>query len=101
MTAHPDNEPRDADGWLELERDGLRLAVRDFGGDGPAVLLLYGLAGHAGEWDETASQLTPRHRVLAIEARGHGRSERRPAEAVGLDLWGAWRSALLDFLVTV
>lgn len=64
--------------WLELERDGVRLACQDFGGDGPAVLLLHGLAGHAGEWEETASWLTSRHRVLALEARGHGRSERRP-----------------------
>lgn len=66
--------------WLELERDGVRLACRDFGGEGPAVLLLHGLAGHAGEWEETASSLTPRHRVLALDVRGHGRSERRPAD---------------------
>jgi pimeloyl-ACP methyl ester carboxylesterase len=65
-------------GWLELERDGVRLAVRDYGGEGSAVLLLHGLAGHAGEWEQTASWLTPRHRVLALEGRGHGRSERRP-----------------------
>ena len=67
-------------GWQELERDGVRLAVRDHGGEGPPVLLLHGLAGHAGEWDETAAWLTPRHRVLALEARGHGRSERRPGD---------------------
>jgi pimeloyl-ACP methyl ester carboxylesterase len=64
--------------WVELGRDGVRLACRDFGGGGPAVLLLHGLAGHAGEWEQTASWLTPRHRVFALEARGHGRSERRP-----------------------
>ncbi len=65
-------------GWLELERDGVRLSCRDFGGDGPAVLLLHGLAGHAGEWEQTAAWLASRHRVLALDARGHGRSERRP-----------------------
>jgi pimeloyl-ACP methyl ester carboxylesterase len=54
------------------------LACLDFGGDGPAVLLLHGLAGHAAEWSATAAGLTARHRVLALDARGHGRSERHP-----------------------
>jgi pimeloyl-ACP methyl ester carboxylesterase len=66
--------------WRELWRDDTRLACRDFGGDGPPVLLLHGLAGHAEEWAQTASWLTARCRVVALDARGHGRSERRPAE---------------------
>ena len=41
-----------------FERDGVRLAGIDFGGDGPSVLLLHGLAGHVGEWGETAGWLT-------------------------------------------
>jgi pimeloyl-ACP methyl ester carboxylesterase len=41
----------------------------DTGGDGPAVLLLHGLAGHAGEWAETAAAL-PEYRVVAFDARG-------------------------------
>jgi pimeloyl-ACP methyl ester carboxylesterase len=66
--------------WLGLERDGTRLACLDYGGDGPPVLLLHGLAGHAGEWTDTAAWLTRTHRVLALEQRGHGRSERRPTD---------------------
>lgn len=66
--------------WLALERDGVRLACLDFGGQGPPALLLHGLAGHAGEWSETASWLTRSHHVLALDQRGHGRSERKPAE---------------------
>lgn len=41
-------------------------------------MLVHGLAGHAGEWDGTAAWLTAMHRVVAPDARGHGRSERRP-----------------------
>lgn len=67
-------------GRLQLDRDGTRLAVRDFGGDGRPVLLLHGLAGYAEEWSGTAHALAPRHRVLALDARGQGRSERRPAD---------------------
>lgn len=64
--------------WSYIQRDGTRLALTDFGGSGPPVLLLHGLAGHAEEWSETASWLTGDHRVFALDLRGHGRSERRP-----------------------
>lgn len=63
-----------------LERAGVRLHGIDFGGDGPGVLLVHGLAGHAGEWAETASWLVERCRVVALDARGHGRSERFPED---------------------
>lgn len=43
-------------------------------------MLLHGLAGYAREWDETASWLSASCRVVAPEQRGHGRSERRPAD---------------------
>lgn len=64
--------------WHEFERDGTRLACRDYGGTGEPVLLLHGLAGHATEWEETASWLAKDHHVFAPDLRGHGRSERRP-----------------------
>jgi pimeloyl-ACP methyl ester carboxylesterase len=66
--------------WHRLERDGARLACADYGSEGPSVLLLHGLAGHAREWDSTAAWLSGAHRVLAPDARGHGRSERRPQD---------------------
>ena len=66
--------------WRWLERGGTALACLDYGGCGPAAILLHGLAGHAGEWRETAKWLTETCRVVAIDARGHGRSERMPAD---------------------
>ena len=44
------------------------------------MLLLHGLAGHAGEWDRSAKLLIDHHRVFALDQRGHGDSERRPDE---------------------
>ncbi len=44
------------------------------------MLLLHGLAGHAGEWSETATWLAENHRVLALDERGHGRSTRVPKD---------------------
>ena len=63
---------------FSLDRDGVELAGLDFGGRGTPVLLLHGLAGYAGEWRMTADWLAGQRRVVALDGRGHGRSERRP-----------------------
>src|SRR5579863_449772 len=63
-----------------LERETVRLACLDFGGRGPSVLLLHGLAGHAGEWAESARWMTARNHVVAFDARGHGQSQRVPVD---------------------
>jgi pimeloyl-ACP methyl ester carboxylesterase len=63
---------------LEIQGRDVRLSGLDFGGRGPGALLLHGLAGTASEWSDTASWLTESHRVMALDQRGHGRSERRP-----------------------
>ena len=66
--------------WTPVTGRDVRLEALDFGGDGPGALLLHGLAGTAAEWEETASWLSGTHRVVALDQRGHGRSERRPAD---------------------
>lgn len=64
--------------WVECQREGTRLACRDFGGHGASVLFLHGLAGHSGEWAQTAARLGNQFRALAMDQRGHGRSEQHP-----------------------
>ena len=64
----------------EVEQDGVSLSVLDFGGRGPVVLLLHGLAGYAGEWADTAGWLTADHHVVALDARGQGASTRSPGD---------------------
>lgn len=66
--------------WLPVRGRGIRLEALDYGGTGPGALLLHGLAGTAREWEETASWLRSTHRVVALDQRGHGRSERRPTD---------------------
>src|SRR5207249_11521180 len=57
------------------------VAAYDYGGRGTEVVsLLHRLAGHAREWDDTAAWLTASKRVIALDQRGHGRSERQPAD---------------------
>jgi pimeloyl-ACP methyl ester carboxylesterase len=54
---------------------GLRLRYRDWGGEGRPLLALHGAAAHAHWWDPVAPYLARRLRVLALDWRGHGRSE--------------------------
>jgi pimeloyl-ACP methyl ester carboxylesterase len=63
---------------LRLEHGDVSLCALDFGGRGPPVVLLHGLAGYGGEWADTASWLRERHRVTALDQRGHGGSTRAP-----------------------
>ena len=56
--------------------------VRYFaGGEGEPVVLVHGLSGSAANWVELLPELAERHRVLAVDLPGHGRSERPPRGA--------------------
>jgi pimeloyl-ACP methyl ester carboxylesterase len=66
--------------WHVDVRVAARLCCLERRGPGPAVVLVHGLAGYAEEWAGTASWLSEHFRVAAVEQRGHGRSERSPAD---------------------
>jgi pimeloyl-ACP methyl ester carboxylesterase len=56
--------------------DGVRLHARDWGGDGPPVVLLHGLASNCRIWDGVAPLLAAAgFRTVAIDQRGHGESD--------------------------
>jgi pimeloyl-ACP methyl ester carboxylesterase len=57
--------------------DGRRLHFLEWGStDAPAVLILHGFTGHAWQSDHPAQVLADRFRVLALDQRGHGDSDR-------------------------
>ncbi|MEV0980651.1 alpha/beta hydrolase [Streptomyces sp. NPDC049915] len=64
--------------------DGTDIAYDDQGPadtPGPPIVLLHGLAGHMGEWDDLIPLLlSDGHRVIRYDARGHGASTRTPAD---------------------
>jgi pimeloyl-ACP methyl ester carboxylesterase len=62
--------------WVRAS-DGLELAVTEFGGSGPPILLLHGLMGRASTWWAAAGWLARHGRVVGLDARGHGRSGAR------------------------
>lgn len=59
--------------------DGTTISYSVFDGEGPAVVILHGLAGSSREFVPTARALAPR-KVILIDQRGHGNSTRLPAD---------------------
>ena len=76
---------------------GVRLAVRDSGGDGAPAVLLHGLGAPQRSWDRVAPLLAPHLRVVTYDQRGHGASA--AASDYSLDAFLADLQAVLDTLV--
>jgi pimeloyl-ACP methyl ester carboxylesterase len=78
----PSRLPRD-DGWTDSAKHkagfvtvqkGVRIHYLDFGGSGPALLLLPGIGNTAHAYDDFAPAMTDRYHVYAITRRGFGES---------------------------
>jgi pimeloyl-ACP methyl ester carboxylesterase len=95
--------PRPAAGWAEI--NGLDVRYLDWGGDGPPVMALHGLASSGHWYDLVAPHLRERHRVIVPDQRGHGQTTQAKggydgatlaADIVGLmDYLGVGRAAVL------
>ncbi len=69
-----------------IELRGLRFAYRDWASRNPNaqdLVLLHGYTGHARSWDHFARAMSARHRVLALDQRGHGQTQWAPRNAYG------------------
>ncbi|MEE3014070.1 MAG: alpha/beta hydrolase [Chloroflexota bacterium] len=79
--------PRDE--WVTI--DGLKFYYRDWGGPGQLVLLLHGLASTCHIWDMVAPILAQNHRVVALDQRGHGETDK---PSYGFDFASVTQDAL-------
>ena len=70
----------------------LPIAVRDFGGELAPLVLLHGAGANLASMTTLARALRPRHRVITVDLRGHGRS--------GDGSW-TWDAALGDLAAVV
>lgn len=78
---------------------GLTLFARDYGGDGPPLLLMHGLTRNSADFEPLAAVLAPRWRLVVPDQRGRGLSDSDPAPAnYRPDVYVADMFALLDAL---
>jgi pimeloyl-ACP methyl ester carboxylesterase len=83
---------------MRIDNDGIGLHVAADGPeDGPAVLLLHGISGSTATYDFLVPEL-PRHRLLRLDFRGHGQSDRAPGRYV-LEGFASDAEAVLDQVV--
>ena len=66
--------PAPQDKWVAQNQ--LRLHYRDWGGSGQPVVLVHGLASTCHIWDLVAPILSKKFRVVALDQRGHGESDK-------------------------
>jgi len=76
-----------------VDLDSVRLHYLDWGGEGPAVLFLHPTGFHAHIWEPFARRLSPRYRCIALDARGHGDSDKP-----GSYYWSDFAGDLQSFL---
>ncbi|MBT99610.1 MAG: hypothetical protein CL902_13445, partial [Dehalococcoidia bacterium] len=77
------------DDWVTV--DGMSFHYRDWGGNGPPIMLFHGLASTCHIWDMVAPILAQDHAVIAVDQRGHGQTD-KPDE--GYDIESVTKDAL-------
>jgi len=75
----------------------VRLHVRDFGGEGPPLIMLHSAGLGAWMWQPVAAALRPRYHVYAPELRGHGDSA-KPEGGYDFPSFAADLEAVLEAL---
>lgn len=63
-------------GLMSKTKDGIRIAFDDFGSGEPALLCMPGWASDRFQFDPIARALSANRRVLVLDWRGHGESDR-------------------------
>ena len=77
---------------------GVRLFYTDDGGGDPPLLLVHGWTCDSCDWSAQIDELAERHRVIAVDLRGHGRSS--AGDGYELSTLAADLAALLELLET-
>ena len=98
-TAQRIKAPRDVSPHKEgqVNTRSATLHYLDWGGRGPALVLIAGLGDNAHIYDDIAPQLTSRYHVIAITRRGYGQSS-RPVSGYEVDSLVSDDIAVLDHL---
>lgn len=79
-----------------FDHDGCSLHYEEYGRGAP-VLLVHGLGSSCQDWEYQIPALAAQYRVIAVDVRGHGRSD-KPRERYSIPGFSADIQALLDHL---
>lgn len=71
----PGEPAKDSYAVLDVDGGKVRVHYRDVG-HGPAVVLLHGFASSLVVWDDVIKALAPTHRVIALDLKGFGWTDR-------------------------
>ena len=63
---------------IKAKGDGLKIQLALWEGKGKQILCIHGLTANSRFWDCLASALSPHHRVIAMDLRGRGLSDKPP-----------------------
>ena len=82
-----------------LVRDGVTLSYEEAGQGGPPLLLVHGWCGDHTHFAPQFAHFRQRHRVVAVDRRGHGQSDKpHDPNAYGLDNWVADVTSVADVM---
>ncbi|MEX6504195.1 alpha/beta fold hydrolase [Pseudomonas zhanjiangensis] len=79
-----------------FDNDGCQLHYEQFG-QGAPVVLVHGLGSSTRDWEYQIAALARRYRVIALDLRGHGRSD-KPRERYSIAGFAADVAALIEHL---
>ncbi|MNQ48515.1 3-oxoadipate enol-lactonase 2 [compost metagenome] len=79
-----------------FENDGCQLHYEDFG-HGMPVVLVHGLGSSTRDWEYQVPALAAHYRVIALDVRGHGRSD-KPRERYSIAAFADDVAALIEHL---
>ncbi len=63
---------------IKSKGDGLKIQLAVWEGKGKQILCIHGITANSRFWDCLASALAPHHRVIAMDLRGRGLSDKPP-----------------------
>jgi pimeloyl-ACP methyl ester carboxylesterase len=79
----------------EVRVDGVGLAVTEWPGEGPAVVMIHGLTANHTCWASVADALAGEFRLIGYDLRGRGASD-KPSSGYSLAIHGRDLAGLLD-----
>ncbi|SFO99463.1 alpha/beta fold hydrolase [Pseudomonas borbori] len=79
-----------------FDHDGCQLHYEEYGKGAP-VLLVHGLGSSTRDWEYQIPELAAHYRVVAIDIRGHGRSD-KPRERYSIAVFAEDVAALIEHL---